>query len=334
MISASAYAVPALKEEKGHINMLDRKLARLRENIAELDQKREAGLRRHASYRDSVVKKLAFRLRGRADEFAARAQRGQEDYYQVLRGEQQAKEAERRLVMERDEALATRNGLEGVLAQRAEAQGRLDELHNGIFGGPTPGFPEEEELEQRVRGAHSMHQSARDKVDADARNVACLKNARGRMVAALDKIREALKGGQLASLSTEQRWLESANQELRSAQRIMLKAASSSQDVLSVPLANTRLELIGSGASDDPLSRMAFHGKIRYWRDEIEAVLVLLNKELDTARSGCRQSRMAMESELEALEAAREDLRTFRANIFESICPVTVGEPLPSYESS
>jgi hypothetical protein len=217
IVLSTNYAVPALEEQKNHIAALDRKLANLRTSISELDRKREAEFKRHKSYRDSVVKKFAFRLRGRSTEFAARVQSGQEECFQVLQREQQAKESENRLRLGRADALAAQSGLEGVLARYSGAQGQLDTLYEGIFGGPTPEFPEEDDLEWRVKDAGSAYDRVVAGVDADAKTVDRLTGARDLILVALDSIREALSGGQLASTAIERRCLGGARQAMQTA---------------------------------------------------------------------------------------------------------------------
>lgn len=135
-------AVEALSRQKALVAELDASLSKLREDIQLLDEKRKSDLKRHKSYRDSVVKKLAYRLSGQSDEFSLRKDKEESEYLQALQKERLAKEDENRILLERQGALQVQQSLQDVVQRRNEAQTELEALYDSIFSGPTPEFPE------------------------------------------------------------------------------------------------------------------------------------------------------------------------------------------------
>ncbi|KAI0127161.1 hypothetical protein BJ170DRAFT_364333 [Xylariales sp. AK1849] len=318
-LSTTSYAPLALEEHKRYVAALDEKLAILQQDIQSLDQKREKEFRVHKSYRDSVLKRFAYRVSGQTGKFTARAEKEQREYFDALQQEHQAKVAEQRLQDQRFEALDTQSKLETTVARYTQAQSELDALYDGIFKGPTPEFPEEDKLEQGREEALRIYHTSVAALESDQQVANLVTDAKRKAKSALDEVREALSGGHMASSTTERRTLQNADRELNAMQDLVAQARRISPRVASLTPVRIQYKLAGGDAHDNPDGRTAFHDRIRIWRTAIEINLDTLSQQVELAKSRCHESDMELDSKLQALEVVKAELSTTRARIFEDI---------------
>ncbi|KAF7528210.1 hypothetical protein G7054_g10216 [Neopestalotiopsis clavispora] len=288
-------AVEALSRQKTLVAELNASLSELREDIQLLDEKRKSDLKRHKSYRDSVVKKLAYRLSGQSDEFSLRKDKEESEYLQALQKERLAKEEENRILLERQGALQVQQSLQDVVQRRNEAQTELEALYDSIFSGPTPEFPEEDELETKAEIALNAYHCAAVKDEYNRKLVKILTEGRRLAAKVVAEIVEALEAGQMASTATVKRRLNNAEQACRKMQG----------QVEGLPT-----------VSDNPWSMMVFRDKIRDWRAEAQLCVDELDKHLGTAKSSGNDSHQSMIAKSRDLTAARAALQSCRTEIF------------------
>ncbi|KAK6088447.1 hypothetical protein SCUP234_00935 [Seiridium cupressi] len=310
------YATIDLDQQRDSVARIEERLLTVRQRIKQLDEKRESGLKKHKSYRDSVVKKFAYRLSGHSDEFAARKDQGEQEYFEVLQQGQQAKEEEDRLLAEKVEALTVRTSLEQVVKRRTEAQNQLDALYDSIFHGPTPEFPEEDELERKAEEALSIYHFEGFKAASNREILETLKAARDQAVLALNEIVEALRGGILASSMTEKKRLETAETALAETYGLVRMAQEMSPTVPTLPVVEIRVKLITGEAYDNPWGRMAVHDRIRDWRTGAQRCVTDLDKQLVIAKSHYDETCKNMTVKSKALNSVKQALQSCRTEIF------------------
>ncbi|ETS75849.1 hypothetical protein PFICI_12793 [Pestalotiopsis fici W106-1] len=316
ILSETENAVESLSRQKTRVAELDTSLSKLRQDIQHLDEKRKSDLKRHKSYRDSVVKKLAYRLSGQSDEFSLRKEKEESEYLQALQKERLAKEEESRLLVERQEALQVQQSLQDVVERRKEAQNEIEMLYDSIFSGPTPEFPEEDELESKAAIALNVYHCAAVKDESNRKIVRILTEARQLATKGVADIVAALEGGQMASTASVRRRLGNADQALKKMQSLVRGLSPAFQ---TLPAVNIRLQLIDDRVSDNPWSMTVFRDKIRDWRAEAQACVDELDKHLSTARSKSDQSHQSMIAKSQDLVEARTTLQSCRTEIFAII---------------
>lgn len=83
ILEATDHAPPTLEHQKQYVADLDRDLSDLRKRISSLEMKREKELKEHEKYRDSVMKRFAYKVARKQDKFEARASKEEQEYLQV-----------------------------------------------------------------------------------------------------------------------------------------------------------------------------------------------------------------------------------------------------------
>lgn len=316
VLSDTRDAARDLEQQKGLVGRIDGNLSDLCARITKLDEKRELDLKKHKSYRDSVVKKFVYRLSGQSDMFAARAQKEQREYFDILQQEQKVKEEQDRLRAEKDEAVAIQRRLEDVVERRSRAQDELDALYDSIFHGPNPEFPEEDELEKKAEQALNTYHCAAVRLEKDAKLTDILTAARDTAGQALKDTMEALSGGHLASSTIEKKKLGDANIKLKQMQELVAHAQKISAKVIPLPVVNINIKLLDREAYTNPFGRMALHDIIREWRSGIQVCLAELDKQLSAATLVNNEQQQSVKVKAETLIAAREALQSCRSGIF------------------
>lgn len=286
-LSQLSHAHLILRQQNEYICDLDVQAAAAQAKTRLLDQRREQGFREHEMYRKSIVRRFACRIRGRKDIFEARAAQGQREYLDVLHEAHRAQEQENRLKELRETACRRRHALLRDVIRHRQAEADLDELYHQIFEGPTPEFPEEDEKERQMRVACQAYDDIQARAEAARHVVQALSSAVSRIQLALARIEEARSYNTVLGRDTEgdlgeRIALHQADIQIKEAQKSAMDAQHNS------PFAGEK----PSGSIDD----------------QLEAALRRCEK-LDTEVADKKQ----------AVEAARNELRTTRDSIFNQV---------------
>ena len=164
-LASTDYAPTAVKHQLALIADLESNLASLDRRIASLSSKREAELKDHNKYKDSFFRKRAHTVFGKKEKFQTTAAKEEREYFDALRDETLAKsqgdelrdqiaQAKRVLSEELEPAVRTHEG----------AQKELDQLYDSLFDGPTPSFPEEDNLERGATETLHAYNGVRDRL--------------------------------------------------------------------------------------------------------------------------------------------------------------------------
>ncbi|KAK8138066.1 hypothetical protein PG984_001446 [Apiospora sp. TS-2023a] len=98
-IAQTDYAPSGLEQQKHCVVELSEALVETVAQIKSLDENRGTALMSHQRYRDSMVRRLAYRAAWKHNKYQAKAAQITQEYYEVLQQEHRAKE--KKLVLER-----------------------------------------------------------------------------------------------------------------------------------------------------------------------------------------------------------------------------------------
>ncbi|KAI2784529.1 hypothetical protein F4815DRAFT_126389 [Daldinia loculata] len=335
ILSETDHAQPALEQQKRYVDDLNNELSAAQKRIAVLDKQRAKEFREHKRYRDSVMKRFAYRVSGKTEKFEAKAEKEEKEYFAVLQQEQQAKEMEEHLRQMRSKALEAQSDLEAEMSRHMEAQQQLDNLYDSIFQGPTPAFPDEDRLEENARDALQSYQNIRMVVEAEHHVVHLLTEAQERVLRALNYTEEALDhsrmdmfgGGTLADMM-ERNALDQAEIQVGQMRSLVRQAQHASQKVQDLPAVEiAHGDLLGDVFFDNVFSDMAFHEKIKDSRASIYRAHDSLRNQLALAKSRHQEAEQELHTRTESLKRAREELQNARQAIFERVDDGNMGEP-------
>ncbi|KAM3080840.1 hypothetical protein ACMFMG_004796 [Clarireedia jacksonii] len=153
VLSRTDYAAPELSQTVECAAGLKEILAREEKKVQKLTAATAKEYHEHESYRDSTVRRLAYKLSGQKGKFNEKAEKEEWEWLEAIQNELQAKRAVERLKANITDAEAKASQLRAVVDEHQSAQNELDALYNSIFSGPSPGFPNEDLKEGMVQAA-------------------------------------------------------------------------------------------------------------------------------------------------------------------------------------
>ncbi|KAK8138532.1 hypothetical protein PG984_001912 [Apiospora sp. TS-2023a] len=295
-------------------------------------------LKEHKSYRDSVMKRFAYKVSGNKDKFEERAAKEERDYFDALQDEHKAKEQEKNLKSLREAALVHRTELQGMMSRHNSAQHDLDTMYDAIFDGPTPEFPEEDSKEQAAKEALQAYHDAKVQAEGELEVIKTLGEVMRRMDEALNHIEDALDssrmdmfGGGTIMDMMERSSLHKAELAIEEARRLMKQARRQSKrqvtPLLSVHIASG--SIMSDVVFDNIFTDMAFHDKIKASRDDVRRCRLDVECQLADARSRYQRQDQVVQEKAQLLEAGRAELQHARELIFEQHAAVAAAGPSP-----
>lgn len=344
-------AVPDLDAQKRYVDDLEQQFAEATKKLRELDEKRKRELKEHESYRDSVMKRFAYKIGGKAEKFEARAAKEEREYFDALQEEHQVDTTKKNLDTMLEDAKKVRLDLEARVKRHERAQKDLDNLYESIFHGPSPGFPEEDEKEAAKDAAVRAYQESRSNAEAEAQVVKILMRAQERLAGAMMSMEDALHasrrdifgGGTFADMM-ERNALSTADNLVHQARMMVQQAQRVSPHVQDLPRVQvSQGNLLGDVFFDNFFSDMAFHEKIQQSSLEVKRCARALNTDLGAAqqrhttisRETDQKGVMVREARLQlqkAREAAFERTAT-QAGVSSVVAPPYEAPP-PSYTAT
>ncbi|KAI0125631.1 hypothetical protein BJ170DRAFT_596870 [Xylariales sp. AK1849] len=325
ILSETDHAPPDLEQQKKYIADLNRQLQQTQKQIQVLDRKREKEFKEHEKYRDSVMRRWAYKAARKSDQFEEKAAKEEREYFEALQESHRATDMEKNLKNLQQEALGTQSSLEQQVARHVEAQRDIDGLYDSIFQGPTPEFPEEDDRERQTSLALSAYHDARVRSEAEAQALDGLKEASKRLHNAIICIEEALDhsrmdmfGGGSVSDMMERNALHKAEMQVTDAYWLVTQAKRSSPAVHDLPPVKiAQGNIMSDMFFDNIFTDMAFHDKIKDSRQEVETCTKVLNAQLQASQGRYQELDWDTKNKSQALEAARAELQKARSEIFE-----------------
>lgn len=320
-------SVPDLEAQKRQVADLEEQAAHAAERLKQIGYRRKQELREHEAYRDSVLRRFAFKMSGKTDKFDARAAKEEREYFDVLQEEHQADVMRKNLDEMLADATALRAELEIRAATHVQAQRDLDSLYESIFTGPSPGFPEEDERERETSGALQVYQDARSRAEAEGQVVNILARAQTRLNGALMSMEDALHasrrdmyGGGTFSDMMERNALNKAENLVRQAKMMVTQAQRVSPMVRPLPQVKiAQGNLLGDVFFDNIFSDMAFHEKIQQSNLEVRHCSQSLNIDLMSATQRHVELLREADQKNEVVRRARIKLQHSREAAFQRV---------------
>ncbi|KAI1335586.1 hypothetical protein F5Y15DRAFT_241166 [Xylariaceae sp. FL0016] len=327
ILAATDFAGPALEQQNQYVADLDRELRDVNKRIRVLDEEREKELKDHEKYRDSVMKRFAYRVSGKSDKFVAKAEKEEREYFDVLQKAHKASGQKENLEGMRSEAVAARNDLEAQVARHSQAQRDLDGLYDSIFTGPTPEFPEEDTSEKSAGQALQTYHDSRVRMETELRVVNTLMDASRRLHDALSFLEEALDysrmdmfgGGSMTDMM-ERNALSKSERQVSQVMLLVAQAQRMSPDVQNLPQPRiAEGSLMSDVFFDNIFTDAAFHDKIKDSRNDVHFCGRVLSAQLTNAQSRYHACEQEVRQNSATLNQARLDLQNARERIFERI---------------
>jgi len=147
-ISETSYATSEYQQTNKFIGDLKKEISVAEKKLREVNHAVDIEYSQHKRYRDSHVKRLAYKIGGKKDKFEADATKEEKEWLEAVALQLQTKKALEHLNNKLAEATKQNANVIDVLRVRTTAGLELDALYKSIFDGPTPEIPEEDQKEQ------------------------------------------------------------------------------------------------------------------------------------------------------------------------------------------
>ncbi|KAJ2892668.1 hypothetical protein MKZ38_009483 [Zalerion maritima] len=327
ILSETDHAHSELEQQDRYISDLNTGITQSRKEVAELDSKRKKELKEHASYRDSVMKRFAYKAVGKKEDFEAKAKKEEKEYFEALQEEHKTQQLLKNQEEALEEAQTARQEMVGKCQRHDQAQRDMDALYEEVFQGPSPGFPEEDAAEERRRGAGEDCRNMRSRAEAQAQAVRCMENAMAKMIGAYRSMQTALNhsrrdmwgGGTLTDMM-ERNALSKAEVLSTEARLAVSQAQQFDGQIQALPQVQVPTgDILTDVFFDNIFTDMMFHDKIKQGMVEMEHARGILERMLGQARTRAGQLEGEVAKRQSALENARLELQKIREQEFERV---------------
>jgi len=334
LLSTTDHAPPALEQQKRLVADLEFEASESEKRLDYMDGQRKKEFHDHKKYRDSVLRRFAFKATGKGEKFEARAQKEEKEYFEALQKEQRLQELDRNLKEQLAAARVVVGELDGLVRQHDAAQAELDRMYEAIFAGPTEGLPEEDEGEEHTKQALRAYQDARSRAEAEQMAVQLLGDAQKRMRGAMQSMEEALQASRYDMWSNnsfadmmERNALHRAESEIITARMQVVQAQRFSPLVADMPPVEINQgHLIREIFFDNIYSDLKFHQEIEASAARVQQGAMRLDAIAAEAGERLGMLNAEFRRKEKELQDSRVALQKLRETAFERF-----SEPPPAY---
>jgi len=335
--------VPAtLEQQETYLKDLDANLLKLKKELGRLRSITSKERKEHQDLRDSFARRYAHKLTGRSEKFVSKIEKEEREFLDAHHNQQVAEEREQYL----EETIAETNQRVADLTIQAREyeslRQRSEELYNRVFEGPTPGFPEEDQMELAVENAKSFFTESQARYSSDVFAQSLLAKAEGLIALAVRHSESALSastwdlwgGGTVADI-LERDSLSKAQATLSQAQMLLAQAVDRQNAI--GPFENVTVasgHVLGDVIFDNPFSDYQFREKIKKTHFQLRALYRQVKNEAQTQKLRTLDSKNNQGDAKAQLTSARSELEQIRREVFERVTgvPCSVGTP-PAYDA-
>lgn len=211
-VSETGYAVAAYQQNQNYIGTLKKEIIQEEEKLKEINRITEEEYADHKKYRDSHVKRLAYKFGGKKEAFDERATKEEKEWLDAVASQLAAKNALDKLNFELNEATKQGAALMDIAKVHNQTVVELDALYNSIFKGPTPSMPQEDEKENEVVAASRDHDILQLMLSDENQARRILGEADKFLQRALNEVRDAKSNSTLDAWGVGGTWVQMSEQ--------------------------------------------------------------------------------------------------------------------------
>ncbi|KAF3231069.1 hypothetical protein TWF192_006419 [Orbilia oligospora] len=330
-----------LEQQSKYLADLKKTLTSLKTELEKLRKITSKERKGHQDLRDSFARRYAHKLTGRSEKFVSKIEKEEREYLDALHNERAAEEKERYL---EDTIAETENRVAELTTQTNQyvnLKEQSEQLYKKVFDGPTPEFPEEDQMEVAVQHAKDFFAEAQSRCNSDQEAEKLMFKAEKSVARAVKFCDEALSasswdvwgGGTVADM-IERDNLSKAKSTVSQAQMLLgqaidLQDAIGPFDTVKVAGGHTTEIFL-----DNPVSDYEFHKKVKETYVQMRLLHQKVQLELQAQRGRALDSKNNMEDAKAQLAAARGELEKVRREVFERVTGIScsAGTP-PAYDA-
>lgn len=334
------YAEAALIQQQTYVQDLQNELSQLAKSICDLESKTKIEKAEFEKYRDSNIKRFAYKLGGSKgkDKFQTRTEKEEKEYYEALEQERAAKDRKDSLDAAMKESVARRDTYKRDSDIHSRAQKDLDDLYNTVFSGPTPSFPDEDRSEWQFTQARERFNAVEQRYRAIWQACDIFNEARKHIATACRHMDDARTASQFDMFSkgvmadmAERNALGRAESEASQVKSLVSQAARVyPEGVQNIPHFDiAQGHLMSDMMFDNVFTDLAFHDKIKQSQEQVLQAQQNVESQFDNLNQHLASQKQELDTAQNALTTARKQLQDMRTQIFSQVS----GKQPPPYQS-
>jgi hypothetical protein len=327
-ISETDYAVSALQQSNTFIANLKNQIQLEEKKYAETSRRVKAEYEDHKKYRDSHMRRLAYKIGGKKDKFESEATREEKEWLDAVAAELHCKNALGGLNTQLAEATAVGAELDAVKKVHDEAENGLQALYSSIFDGPTPSMPEEDGKENETVAAEASFNMVQLRLSAERQARQTLRQADSLLKQAIGQIDRALQANTMDMWGFAKGYSEMAEytslnttEQHVSQVRMLISQAQMIQPAIShigdVNIA--QMNFMSNVVFDNIFSDMNLRDRMQNSEAQLHRAEQNLHAELRAADERCERMQLEANQASMLLDQKRKELHSVRMAAFERI---------------
>jgi len=327
-ISETDYAVSALQQSNTFIANLKNQVQLEEKKYAETSRRVKAEYEDYKKYRDSHMRRLAYKIGGKKDKFESEATREEKEWLDAVAAELHCKNALGGLNTQLAEATAVGAELDAVKKVHDEAESELQALYSSIFDGPTPGIPQEDSKENETVAAEASFNRVQLRLSTERQARQILRQADILLQQAIGQIDRALQANTMDMWGFAEGYSEMAeytslnNTEQHVSQvRMLISQAQMIQpetsDIGDINIA--QMNFMSNVVFDNIFSDMNLRDRMQNSEAQLSRAEQNLHVELRAADERCERMQLETNQASVLLDQKRKELHSVRMAAFERI---------------
>jgi hypothetical protein len=327
-LSETSYATTEYQQTNNFISTLKRQIANEEKKLKDLNRIVDIEYSQHAKYRDSHVRRLAYKIGGKKDKFEADATREEKEWLDAVAQQLLSKKSLEHLNAKLAEATKKNAEVMDVLRVRTVAGLELDALYQSIFDGPTPEIPEEDLKEQEVLRADNHYNMVGVLLNTEKQAHDILMDADRFMNWAIRDIisaREAAGydcwgvGGAWTEMS-ENNSLVSCEQHVRQVEMLIMQAQRIQPAVRNIgDMRVAQMNFMTNVVFDNIFSDLELRDRIKASQAQLKMAQAALSAELHASNERKKEIQAEVDAAKAVLDQKRLELQQVRGAAFEQL---------------
>ncbi|PMD29390.1 hypothetical protein L207DRAFT_520911 [Hyaloscypha variabilis F] len=327
-ISETSYATSEYQQTNKFIGDLKKEISLQEKKLKDVNHTVDIEYAQHKKYRDSHMKRLAYKIGGKKDKFEADATREEKEWLGAVAIQLQTKKALEHLNAQLAEATKKNADIMDVLCVRTTAGLELDALYKSIFDGPTPEIPEEDEKEQDWLQAETNYNMAGVMLNTEKQAHAILVDADRFLNDAIRDIigaRDASTwdcwgGGGAFTEMAENNSLVSCESHVRQVEMLIMQAQRIQPAVRNLgDMRVAQMNFMTNVVFDNIFSDLDLRDRIKQSQAQLKMAQANLTAELQAARDRTNVAQAEVDEAKSVVDQKRLELQQVRSAAFERL---------------
>lgn len=327
-ISETAYSISAYQQSSNYVLDLKTQIVAKEKELKEINRHVAKEYKDHQKYRDSHMRRLAYKLGGKKLKFEEEATKEEKEWLDAVAIQLKAKKGLEALNTNLAGATKSSADLHAIVEVHNRAQVELDALYKSVFGGPTPEIPEEDAKENEVSQTEQRFNAEQLRFSTENQARAILGDADMFLKRAFVDIQDAKSsatmgawgvGGTFTAMA-ENNALSRCQQHVSQTEMLISQAQRDQPAIRHIgDMKIAQMDFLSNVVFDNIFSDMAMRSRIMDSMRQLTLAQASLQKEIAAQNVRVRDAQAEVNQAKTVLDGKREELQRVRATAFQRL---------------